>query len=237
MNPTHAAPIAEPLRDQDLLDVLHHDSAVYPTDSPLSLEVLADWIQAAPQFAFRFQARSGQRYDEPSSAPAMGLFVAVALTTDAWRSFIAGNLREADLHTEALFPALSHHETSAVREYALHVYHIHKTAAWDAATSARMGPTVKAELLRRVAELEACGDRLVGVSGLAVTDAGIALMANVFECVLLEGVVDEVVVENARHLDTDRKVVSTAEGDRLLALDEDWRVVSRPQMMVRHGSL
>lgn len=134
------------------------DRRVYPTDSPVTAEVVDGWYKWNREFGIVFPG------EEPGSIA--GLFAVIPLSQAGWENLTSGTLTEAQMKDDMIF------DPKTDTELGLHNYHIESltrekgfyTKALNALGSVvgNLGPQVK----------------LLGFSAYAVTDAGVGLHKN-----------------------------------------------------------
>lgn len=144
--------------DYELLFKL--DQAVYPTASPVTGQILAQWYKHNPEFGIIF----------PGSDPTTtrGLFVTIPLSELGWRKLVSGELTEKDMIGDMIF------DPHKDKKIALHNYHIEKFTEEKGFYMIALGA------LAQVTSSVAPTAELLGLSAYAVTESGLALHENIF---------------------------------------------------------
>ncbi|EQC37374.1 hypothetical protein SDRG_05591 [Saprolegnia diclina VS20] len=151
-------PLPRPIAVCDFDAILASDKEMYPTDTPLTPEAMAQWYMFHPEF--------GMIYD------GLGCCIVVPVTKATWTAYIRKEIDEAGL-VNGVFDAA----TDEDGELGLHLYHIEKTPAWTR-DYARMATVVLADLGRILENLRAARPKhlqplqVVGFSALAASEAG-----------------------------------------------------------------
>ncbi len=149
-------------KDYELL--LKLDKKVYPTDNPVTSEILSNWYKKNPEFGMIFENDKGEL---------VGMCITIPLNKNGWNKLISGKLSEADLNSKTLF------DNSRDKEIGLHIYHIERLSGKkDFYKDSLNGLNEVIQNLRKVnKELT-----IIGFSGLCVTPSGIGLFYNKFNC-------------------------------------------------------
>lgn len=147
-------------KDYDFL--LELDKKVYPTDSPVTPEILNEWYQRNNEFGILFEENEIQ-----------GMCIVIPLNKNGWERLTKGELLESELSSETIF------DNSRDKEIGLHIYHIEKFT-----DKKRFYQNCLAELNKRVCSLQETNKdlQIIGFSGLCVTSQGIGLFYNKFNC-------------------------------------------------------
>jgi hypothetical protein len=149
-------------KDYDL--ILRLDKKVYPTASPVTKDILAQWYQNNPEFGFIFQ----------KNKKINGMCVAIPLNKKGWKQLISGTLAESDLDSKTIF------NNSKDKEIGIHIYHLEK---FDNSKKGLHLASLK-EIQKLITNLRKENPKLkiIGFSGLAVTSQGITLLYNKLNC-------------------------------------------------------
>ncbi|OQR87227.1 hypothetical protein ACHHYP_09350 [Achlya hypogyna] len=161
-------PFPRPIAPSDYDAIIASDKEMYPTDSPLTPEAMAQWYMYQPEF--------GMIYD------GYGCCIVVLVSKATWQAYVRKDIDEAGL-VDGIVDALS----SSNDEIGLHLYHIEKTQAWTRQFD-RMANVVVRDLARILENLNAIrmskhglkSLKVVGFSALTASDAGFRMAKNVF---------------------------------------------------------
>lgn len=152
------------INKNDYSFLLELDKKVYPTDSPVTKEVLGQWYQNNPEFGFIFEEKGKIK----------GVCVGIPLNKNGWRQLISGNLLESGLDSKTIF------NNSRDSEIGIHIYHLEK---FDESKI-----KVYEESLKQISNvinglrLKNPKLKIIGFSGLAVTVQGVNLLYNKLNC-------------------------------------------------------
>lgn len=149
-------------KDYDL--ILRLDKKVYPTASPVTKEIIAQWYQNNPEFGFVFHKKNKIN----------GMCVAIPLNKKGWKQLISGKLAESGLNSKTIF------NNSKDKEIGIHIYHLEK---FDKHKKGLYLASLK-EIQKLIIQLRKENPKLkiIGFSGLAVTSQGITLLYNKLNC-------------------------------------------------------
>mmetsp|Transcript_9429 Transcript_9429/g.26270 ORF Transcript_9429/g.26270 Transcript_9429/m.26270 type:complete len:219 (-) Transcript_9429:170-826(-) len=142
--------------DVDLFRKLDHQ--VYPTQTPVTSDVMNSWYCRHPEFALI--------YEEDCKIVAVCLMI--ALTGDGWRKLSQGEMTEAEIGPASVYDASRGDE-----EIGLHFYHVEKLDERFHHCCERS----LADLGMLLAALEG-SPRLAGLSALAVSPGGLWLFGH-----------------------------------------------------------
>lgn len=149
-------------KDYELL--LELDKKVYPTDNPVTSEILSNWYRNNPEFGMIFEDESGK---------IQGVCVIIPLNKKGWNKLINGKLSESDLNPKTIF------DNRRDKEIGLHIYHIERfSEKKDFYKYSLSGLNEIIQNLRKINKELA----IIGFSGLCVTPSGIGLFYNKFNC-------------------------------------------------------
>jgi len=149
-------------KDYELL--LKLDRKVYPTDNPVTSEILSNWYKKNPEFGMIFEDDKGELE---------GVCISIPLNKNGWNKLINGKLSEADLNSKTLF------DNSRDKEIGLHIYHIERLSDRnDFYKDSLNGLNDIIQDLRKINP----SLKIIGFSGLCVTPSGIGLFYNKFNC-------------------------------------------------------
>lgn len=145
--------------DYDLL--LQLDKKVYPTNSPVTGEVLDRWYQYNPEFGIVFKNNTG-------------MCIVIPLNKTGWMQFVNGYLSENEISEEHIFNNMKHSEIF------LHIYHVEKLET-DTSGFYKSSLIALNALVEKQRETNKTL-KVSGFSGLCVTNSGISLFKNKLEC-------------------------------------------------------
>jgi len=146
-------------QEADAALLLELDRRVYPTDDPVTCEVLKSWYRSHPQF--------GMIYEKDGDI--VGVLLVIALTPEGWRKLTEGSLAESAVDGSCLFDA-----ARGDTEIGLHVYHLEKLSE----EMSCFHEQAFQDLGKLVRSLPASETRVVGLSALAVTPGGLWLFGH-----------------------------------------------------------
>ena len=203
-----------PIQSKDYSLVLTLDKKVYPTSSPVTLEILKGWYQRNPEF--------GLIYEKENKIVAVG--IAIPLTAKAWKQLIQGKLSESALDASMIFDNIRD------KEIGIHGYHLEKL---DDSLKGLYKQFVK-DLAKVVQQLQKTNKdlKVVGFSGLAVTKEGIHICEKL-------GYKEREFISKEYILEKDgKKIVFEAHSQKTLQekIKERYTVISRCQMMVVYST-
>lgn len=81
------------LTQDDYSELLTLDSAIYPTDFPVTPSILNTWFKKNPEF--------GMVHEKDSAV--LGYFIVIPLNKEGWSKIISGELEECDLDESCIF--------------------------------------------------------------------------------------------------------------------------------------
>jgi hypothetical protein len=199
------------INKKDYAFLLELDKKVYPTDSPVTKEVIEQWYQNNPEFGFIFHEKEKIK----------GVCVGIPLNKNGWEKLISGNLLESELDSKTIF------NNSRDSELGIHIYHLEKFNE----------PKIKIyeESLKQLSKiidklrLKNPELKIIGFSGLAVTVQGISLLYNKLNCRERKFLNDEHIFKKQGKL----KIFKINSLNELLEkLKEDYEYVNRCKMLV-----
>jgi len=200
-----------PITKEDYKLLLQLDIKVYPTDNPVSSEILDQWFQNNPEFGMIFEENTEVK----------GMLIIIPLTKDGWTKLINGNLAEADLNGDVIF------NIERDNAIGLHGYHMEKL---DPNMKQFYNVAFKAlaniidNLKSSKPNLEVCG-----FSGLCVTSDGINLCYNKFNCRERDYLCSEHILKKGDEL----IIVDTEKSEDVKSkLDQGYQYVNRCKMLV-----
>lgn len=215
------------VRPLDYEYVLTADRLVYPTSSPLELQVLQTWYTRHAEFGLIYRSKS-----DPNVI--VGNCLVVALKPHAWRELTSGHLKECELTTDCIF------NNDTDDEVALHVYHMEKNnALWPSLSTKRFASVALEDIAGTLRGFQhqrtICSRpqlRIRGFSGLAVSNAGINLFANYFNCREKDYICQEHIMKRPQSssLEVFDKVESQDDLNALLI--QGYQYVTRCKMLV-----
>lgn len=144
------------IKKEDYPFLLTIDQKVYPTETPVTPTILDEWYKNNPEFGIIFE----------ENEKITGVLMVIPLSKKGWSGLISGELTEADIKGEFVF------NPKVDDSIGLHCYHIEKfTNGDDFYIEAYK---ILGDIFRKV-----CPKAIIlGVSGFAVTTAGISLAYN-----------------------------------------------------------
>lgn len=201
------------IRKEDYKLLLELDRKVYPTDSPVTSAILDQWYQRNPEFGMIYQEKGR----------ILGLGIAIPLNARAWKKLINGELAESELNSETIF------DNSKDNEIGIHVYHIEK-----------LDKSIKEFYKTNLLDLSKIIDKLriknpnlkvIGFSGLCVTNSGIGLFSEKLNCKELKYKCGEYILEK-----DGRKIVFKANSKKELdnKIAERYSLINRCQMLITY---
>lgn len=200
---------SRPITQKDYELLLSLDKKVYPTDSPVTSEILDNWSKKNPEFGIVFEE------DEKTK----GLCIVIPLNKKGWEKLTKGELLESGLDAETIF------DINRDKEIGLHTYHIEnlgeRKGIWKDSLKAINSIL---ESLRKKSEL-----KVIGFSGLCVTSQGIGLFYNKFNCREREFLNSEHILRKENSLE----IFDTKDKQELLdKLSKDYEYVNRCKMLL-----
>lgn len=152
------------INQKDYKKLLELDKKVYPTDAPVTPDILNSWYQNNPEFGIIFEADNQTK----------GMCIAIPLNESGWNKLINGELAESELDSSTIF------KSGRDKSIGIHIYHVEKldTTIDDFYKDSLRGlSSVINNLKKNDPDL-----KIAGLSGLCVTSAGIGLFYNKFNC-------------------------------------------------------
>lgn len=151
-----------PITSNDYGLILQQDKAVYPTDSPVTKEVIQTWYAKNPEFGMIFE----------EDGKIVGDFIVVPLNKEGWEKLINGELAEAYCK-DYIF------DNSKDKEIGLHGYHMEKLT--DMKEFYKIAFKALGKIINNL-KMKNPELKVIGFSGLAVTPEGIGLCENKLNC-------------------------------------------------------
>ena len=203
---------ARPIGKEDYPLLLKLDKKVYPTDSPVTKDMLSRWYAKYPEF--------GLVYEE--NGEIAGLCAAIPLSESGWTKLIEGKLSESDLDDETLC------DISRDSEIGIHIYHIEKLDK----SIKHFHEICLMDLARVMGMLKFNNKSLkvIGFSGLCTTKEGVGLFQNELKCRERAFISQEHILEKGG-----RKIIANA-SDVPQKLAEGYSLITRCQMLVAYPS-
>lgn len=144
------------IKRSDYPFLLTIDQKVYPTETPVAPKTLDEWYKNDPDFGIIFE----------EGGKITGVLMVIPLSEKGWNGLISGELTEADIRGDYVF------DKTKDGSIGLHCYHIEKfTDGNDFYVEAY---TILGHIIKRVCP----ATKVLGLSGFAVTTAGISLAFN-----------------------------------------------------------
>jgi hypothetical protein len=152
------------IKPADYERLLEIDRKIYPTDSPVTKELLDMWYKNNPEFGIIFEKNNKM----------LGMCISIPLTLKAWNSLIRGKISESELNYQAIFNNAKDHFL------AIHIYHIEKFDP-EIKEFHKLSLKVLSDIIKR---LKKKNKKLTigGFSGLCATSKGIDLFYNKLNC-------------------------------------------------------
>ena len=197
----------------DYATLLDLDKYIYPTDNPVTLELLNTWFSELPQFGIMLE-NGDELY---------GMCIAIPLNKKGWDGLISGEIAEADLDESTLF------KPGRDSQLGIHIYHIEKLM--------QTAEPIYVESLRglqqNISDLHSSGYdfSLAGFSALCVTAQGIGLFSNKLNCRERDYINPEHILRNSQGL----KIVELeSQGELSMLLKNGCDYVNRCKMLVTY---
>ncbi len=152
------------IKKKDYSLILKLDKAVYPTNTPVTKLIIKEWYKNNPEFGLVFEENN----------KIVGVCIIIPLNKKGWDEFTNGKLNESQLKEEKIFSNKTH------TKIGLHIYHIEKINKKVKSISIQSLKKIKKiikNLRKKNAEL-----KIIGFSGLCVTQSGINLFKEKYGC-------------------------------------------------------
>ena len=81
------------IQEEDFRLILDSDKKVYPTNSPVTSEIIKSWYLRNPEFGMIFEDKNG----------VVGMFIVIPLNKTGWEQLINGKLKESDMNSDKIF--------------------------------------------------------------------------------------------------------------------------------------
>lgn len=203
---------ARPIRKDDYSLLLEMDKRVYPTETPVSADMLAKWYSKCPEF--------GLVYEDKGKI--IGICAAIALSKTGWTGLIEGKLSESDLNGDTLC------DISRDSEIGIHIYHIEKLDK----SIKHFHEICLMDLARVMGMLKFHNKSLkvIGFSGLCTTKEGVGLFQNELKCTERSFISQEHILEK----DGRKIIVEASNVPQKLA--EGYLLITRCQMLIAYPS-
>ncbi|MCX6814262.1 MAG: hypothetical protein NTY20_01235 [Candidatus Aenigmarchaeota archaeon] len=207
--------ISRPIQKADYALLLELDRKVYPTRSPVTPKILDKWYQRNPEF--------GLVYEKGNSV--CGMCSTIPLNAEGWTGLINGELAESDLDARTIF------DNSRDKKLGIHVYHIEKLDP----TIGKLYQKCLTDLSGIVSNLrrENANLRVIGFSGLCVTNEGIELFTKKLNC-------KEKGYKSKEHIleKEGQKIVFEANSEREMnkKIRDGYKAINRCRMLVTYPS-
>lgn len=155
--------IRDALQTEEYDWLLEKDFEIYPTDQPVTREVLTQWYGNNPDFGIVFRENKAIK----------GVNITIPLNREGWFGLINGDLSEANCDQMYIF------DNGRDSEIGLHVYHIRKFC--DIKGFYEISLKALNDILENLRNKNHTLS-VVGFSGLCVTKSGINLFYNKLNC-------------------------------------------------------
>ena len=199
-----------PLTQSDYLNLLAVDKKVYPTDNPVTEEILGQWYKNNPEFGVVFEEHNTLR----------GMLISIPLTKGAWQGLTSGKISEAELHGGAIFNA------SRDSEIGIHVYHVERHDKSKGFYKEALGAL--AEIVRNLKHKN-LALKVVGFSALCSSLQGRNLFENKLNFRERGFISGECIVRKARRVEIFR---SHSEAELKKKLAQGYEFINRCKMLV-----
>lgn len=153
--------------------ILEMDKKVYPTSSPVTKEIIKSWYINNPEFGAIFE----------ENKEIVGVLIAIPLNKQSWKKLINGELKESEMNKKTIF------NNSQDKELGIHIYHIEKLDGGIKEfykTSLKYLASLLDNLKKKNSNL-----KVIGFSGLCVTNKGTHLFEKKFNCKERDFVIQE----------------------------------------------
>ena len=142
---------------KDINLILEIDKKVYPTDSPVTKEIIQGWYARNPEFGMIFEKNN----------KTVGTFVIIPLNKESWAKLVNGELKESEMTQKTIF------DNATDKEVGIHIYHTEKF-------DKNIKEFYKDNLLALGKIIEKLKETnkdltIIGFSGFCVSDSGIGL--------------------------------------------------------------
>ncbi|OQS05626.1 hypothetical protein THRCLA_02278 [Thraustotheca clavata] len=211
-------PFPRPIEARDFDAIIASDKEMYPTDNPLTAQIMAKWFTHYPEF--------GMIYD------GFGCCIIVPVTKSTWEAYIKQEIDESQL-ANGIFDGTSTIDS----KIGLHLYHIEKSQAWTRQFD-RMANIVLADIRtilyninqRRATQLILKPLDVIGFSALAASDAGFNMAKKVFRMVPLYDA-QEILYHNIK---TQELAIFTTKNQPKSS--NEWQIQGEVRLMALKGS-
>ncbi len=144
------------ITEEDYKVLLELDKKVYPTNNPVTPEILNQWFKRNPEFGIVFE----------EDGKITGMLIIIPLSKKGWDSLISGDMEEADMKGNLIFNSKNENQIG------LHGYHIEKF------NNEKRFFQKSFKALKEVLDKINPDLKILGFSGYAVTTEGISLAYN-----------------------------------------------------------
>lgn len=195
---------------KDFRLILQQDKRVYPTDSPVTEDILKSWYTKNPEFGMIYE-------DEKKNV--VGNCVIIPLNGTSWEKLISGKLGESEMSSKTIF------DNSKDKEIGIHIYHIEKI---DKKVQ-DFHKIVLSDIKRIIKDLRIRNHKLkvVGLSGLCVTAEGIGLFENKFNCKERNYICEEHIMKRGTEIALAKNLEEVKEKKK-----KEFKIVNRCKMLV-----
>ena len=202
---------AKIIKERDYRKILELDKKVYPTDSPVTQEIIGQWYQNNPEFGIMFEEKNEIK----------AMCVAIPLNKSGWNDLTKGKLPESGLNSKTIF------NNSRDKEIGIHVYHLEKL---DSKIKELYKISLK-EIKKIIDKLRKNNPslKIIGFSGLAVTSAGINLLYNKLNCRERNFLNDEHIMRKSNKLEI---IKTNSKEDIIEKVKEGYYYLNRCKMLV-----
>jgi len=203
--------ISRPITQKDYDLILKLDKRVYPTNTPVTREVIASWYIRNPEFGSIFE----------EGGKIKGISIMLPLNKKSWEKLIKGELTESEMTSSMIF------DNSKDKELGIHVYHIEKLDK-SIKKFYKLDLEETKKIIERLREynplLKVCG-----YSALGVTGEGINLAKNITNLKERSFVSDEHILEKNKKLVVAENVKQAEELEQ-----KGYNYLNRCQMLVTY---
>jgi len=198
---------------EDYSKLLELDKKVYPTDDPVTPEILDQWFRNNPEFGMIFE----------ENGEISGMCIVIPLNKNGWNKLISGELLESDLNEDTIF------DNNRDSELGIHVYHIEKFGD-SKKKFYEESLTGLNELIKSLKQSNSLL-KVIGFSGLCVTAQGIGLFYNKLNCRERDFINSEHILVKGGKLEI---FDSDSQEELESKLNQDYEYINRCKMLVTY---
>lgn len=203
--------IVREITPKDYEFLLELDKKVYPTEFPVTEDIVASWYQKNPEFGLIFE--EGLNIE--------GMCIAIPLNRNGWEGLTSGKLLESELDENTIY------DSARDDEMGIHIYHIEK---FDYEKKDFHKKALKG-LSKLISSMKGENPKfkVIGFSALCVTLQGIELFYNKFNCGEKEFLNNEHILEKGN-----RKIVIESDSNSEIEdkISQGYEYVNRCKMLI-----